>query len=388
MKSLLISRTYFPPQTGGISHFMAALALALGPDRVCCLTSRQARKVAVNSNSGTKVYYWKWEGKEKYLRALGLGVSIAQIILREQPQAVQLATVGEGFLGLWLQQWLKLPFVVFAHGNEILSAIRGGICEKYITTLQRADRVLAVSQFTANLIQNAGVTQARIEIVHPGCDTDRFRPRHPRRELWQRLLGNRYGDRVIVTVSNLAERKGHDMVIRAIARLRQSIPEVTYLIVGDGPYRGQLETLAAAVGVQDRVIFAGRVADEDLPDVYALSEVFVMPSRERLEENDVEGFGLVFLEANACAKPVVGGWSGGVPEAIVDGVTGLLVDPHGPEEIANALARLLSDSDLAIRLGRQGRARVVSNFNWARVGDRVHNILETVSWEKSMRRKN
>src|SRR5215475_4771079 len=157
MKSLLISRTYFPPQTGGISRFMAALALALGPDRVCCLTRRQARKVAVNSNSGTKVYYWKWGEKAKYLRRLGLGVTIAQIILREQPQAVQLSTIGEDILGLWLQQWLKLPFVVYAHGNEILSAIRGGAYEKCIPTLQRADRVLAVSQFTANLVQKAGV---------------------------------------------------------------------------------------------------------------------------------------------------------------------------------------------------------------------------------------
>ena len=388
MKSLLISRTYFPPQTGGISRFMAALALALGPDRVCCLTRRQARKVAVNSNSGTKVYYWKWGEKAKYLRRLGLGVTIAQIILREQPQAVQLSTIGEDILGLWLQQWLKLPFVVYAHGNEILSAIRGGAYEKCIPTLQRADRVLAVSQFTANLVQKAGVAHDRIEIVHPGCDIDRFRPRHPKRELWQRLLGNRSGERVIVTVGNLVERKGHDMVIRAISRLRQSIPEVTYLIVGDGPYRGQLETLAAAVGVQDRVVFAGRVADEDLPDVYALSDVFAMPSRERLEENDVEGFGLVFLEANACAKPVIGSRSGGIPDAIVEGITGLLVDPQDPADIADALARLLVDRDLAIRLGRQGCSRVVRDFNWARVGDRVQGILETIVWENSIRRKN
>jgi phosphatidylinositol alpha-1,6-mannosyltransferase len=130
------------------------------------------------------------------------------------------------------------------------------------------------------------------------------------------------------------------------------------------------------------------VADEDLPDVYALSDVFVMPSRERLEEKDVEGFGLVFLEANACAKPVIGGRSGGIPDAIVDGITGLLVDPQDPADIADALARLLVDKDLAIRLGRQGRSRVVRDFNWTRVGDRVQGILETIVWEKSIRRKN
>jgi phosphatidylinositol alpha-1,6-mannosyltransferase len=168
------------------------------------------------------------------------------------------------------------------------------------------------------------------------------------------------------------------MVIRALPRLRESIPEVNYLIVGDGPYRPQLESLAEAMGVQDHVIFAGQVPTEELPDVYALSDVFVMPSRERLEVDDVEGFGIVFLEASACAKPVIGGRSGGIPEAIVDGVTGLLVDAHDPEDIGNALARLLTDRDLAIRLGQQGRLRVVHDFDWARVADQVEGILNSV----------
>jgi phosphatidylinositol alpha-1,6-mannosyltransferase len=123
------------------------------------------------------------------------------------------------------------------------------------------------------------------------------------------------------------------------------------------------------------------VPDEDLPDLYAISDVFVMPSREILEENDVEGFGVVFLEANACGKPTIGGQSGGVQDAVVDGITGLLVDPNNPEELANALARLLTDHELAKRLGEQGRLRVVHEFNWAKVGDRVHVILNAAQRE-------
>jgi phosphatidylinositol alpha-1,6-mannosyltransferase len=202
-------------------------------------------------------------------------------------------------------------------------------------------------------------------------------------ELRQKLLGDRHKDKVILSVGNLVPRKGHDMVIRALPRVRQVVPEVTYLIVGEGSYGVQLENLATALGVRDRVIFAGPSA-EDLPDIYALADVFVMVSREQLQSCDVEGFGLVFLEASACAKPVVGGRSGGIPDAIVDGVTGLLVNPHDPEDIANALARFLSDTDLATRFGQQGRSRVVKYFGWDRIADQVQGILQSVFQESSI----
>jgi phosphatidylinositol alpha-1,6-mannosyltransferase len=297
---------------------------------------------------------------------------------------VQLATVDEGYLGLWLQRWFNLPFVVYAHGNEILGAMQSD-WPKPRLTLQQANRVLANSQFTANLVQQVGVNPDKIDIVHPGCDISRFRPLHPSPDLRQKLLGTTDRGRIILTVGGLVARKGHDMVIRALPRLRQTVPDVIYLIVGDGPYRTHLETLAVALGVQDHVIFIGKVPGEYLPDIYALSDVFVMPSREQLNVCDVEGFGIVFLEANACGKPVVGGRSGGIPDAIIDGVTGLLVNPHDPEDIANALARLLTDGDLAVRIGRQGRLRVASDFNWARLGRRVRGILDSILPGESIR---
>ena len=385
MKSLLISSLYFPPRVGGISHLMGEITSALGPDRVCCLTSQLANEAAVHESFGSTVYRRPavFAAKAKCLRAAAWGATVAEVMVRERPQIVQLATVGEGPLGLWLRQWLKLPFVVYAHGKEILNSVQGNRRKSQLA-LQQADRVLAVSHFTANLVQQVGIAPERIEVVHPGCDSDRFRPVPPRMDLRQKLLGARCKDRVILTVGALVERKGHDMVIRALPRLRQTIPEVTYLIVGNGPQRHALESLATHMGVRDHVIFAGRAATEDLPDIYALGDVFVMPSR-RLETCSVEGFGLVFLEAGACAKPVVGGRSGGIPDALVDGVTGLLVNPHDPEDIANALARLLADRDLAMRLGQQGRLRVVRDFNWARVGDRVQGILESILREKSIR---
>jgi phosphatidylinositol alpha-1,6-mannosyltransferase len=382
MKSLLISSIYFPPEVGGISQFMAGIASALGPEQVCCLTSVPGNDGGVRENCWPRVYRRPAAfSKSNYFQAVGWGMTITEIMLRERPKVVQLATTGEGYLGLWLREWLKLPFVVYAHGNEILAAMRVDWVKPRLA-LQLADRVLANSHFTANLVQQVGVNPEKIDIVHPGCDINHFRPLQPRLDLRQKLLGPRHRDRVILTVGGLVARKGHDMVIRALPQLRESVPDITYLIVGDGPYRAQLQTLAETIGVQDRVIFAGQVAEKDLPGIYALSDVFVMPSREQLEECNVEGFGLVFLEASACGKPVVGGRSGGVPDAVVDGVTGLLANPHDPEDIARILVRLLSHKDLAADLGRQGHLRVVRDFSWTRVADRVQEILDSLRREK------
>jgi phosphatidylinositol alpha-1,6-mannosyltransferase len=126
------------------------------------------------------------------------------------------------------------------------------------------------------------------------------------------------------------------------------------------------------------VIFTGKLPDADLAEIYALSDVFAMPSREQLDKCSVEGFGLVFLEANACGKAVVGGRSGGIPDAIEDGVTGFLVNPNDPDDTAAAIGRILTDHELASRMGTQGRARVVRTFTWQATGKRVQDILDSV----------
>jgi phosphatidylinositol alpha-1,6-mannosyltransferase len=196
--------------------------------------------------------------------------------------------------------------------------------------------------------------------------------------LRQRLLGEWHREHIILSVGNLVSRKGHDMVIRALPRLLDIMGDVTYLIVGDGPHRAELEALALALGVRERVAFAGRVPDEDLPDIYALCDAFVLPSREQLDSCDVEGFGMVFLEANASGKPVVAGRSGGIGDAVLDGETGLLVDPLDPDCIASSIGKLLANPQLASRMGEQGRERAVREFSWPAVAARLRGILRQV----------
>lgn len=365
---------------------MASLAAALGSERVCCLTGVPGGIGSLTVDSGPRIYRRpRAFAQSPVSQAFGWGATFAEIMFRDNPSAVQLATVRDGDLGLWMRRWFGLPYLVYAHGNEILEALES-TWPKVRLSLQNAHRVVAVSRFTAALVEKAGVDPDRVEIMHPGCDVQHFRPLPTNVHLQQTLFGSRQPTHVILTVGNLVTRKGHDTVLQALPRVRQSLPSVAYLIVGDGPNRNSLEILARELGVADSVIFAGRAQSEDLPQIYALADVFIMPSREQLETCDVEGFGMVYIEANACGKPVIGGRSGGTTDAIIDGVTGFLVNPLDPEAVAQLLIKLLTDADLARNLGQQGRSRAVAEFSWPKVGDRVREILDSMLKENSIRR--
>jgi phosphatidylinositol alpha-1,6-mannosyltransferase len=200
----------------------------------------------------------------------------------------------------------------------------------------------------------------RIAIIYPFIDPDRFRPNidGSRVILRHRLIGKR----ILLTVARLDEVKGIDIVMRAMPHVLDAVPDAVYLIVGDGPLRKRLKTLASELGISDRVIFTGRVDywSEELPQYYNACDVFVMTSRGTTRKGETESFGIAYLEAGACGKPVIGSRVGGVQEAIRDGVTGMLVDPTDVRDVANAAIRLLTDDRLAREMGQKGRQFAVS----------------------------
>jgi D-alanyl-D-alanine dipeptidase len=169
-----------------------------------------------------------------------------------------------------------------------------------------------------------------------------------------------------------------DTVIRALPRVLQTVPDAVYVVAGDGPDADYLEALARAEGVDDHVIFAGRLSWEHLRACYTAAQVFALPARQA--DPDVEGFGIVFLEANACETPVIGARTGGIPDAIADGQSGLLVPPDHPEALAEALVRLLSDPERASEMGRQGRRRVLDGFTWSHAAERIARILTSMKY--------
>jgi len=218
-------------------------------------------------------------------------------------------------------------------------------------------------------VQACGVPAERIRILHPGVSHERFAAaRKP-----QRSPG-----RMILTVSRLNERyKGHDMVIRALPLVRAKCPDIRYVVAGEGQLRPYLTQLAASIGVDDIVQFAGEVSDEVVIELMQACDLVVQISRESAD-GGAEGFGIVCLEAAAASKPVVAGRSGGLTDAVIDGVTGLLVDPNDLEAIADAILTILLNPDLGSRLGRAGQARVANEFTWDHMAQRARSIFREV----------
>lgn len=253
--------------------------------------------------------------------------------------------------------------VIFAHGLEVTKRIFPGRKRAMLRTFNRATLVVPGSRYTRDALVEYGVDRERVHVINYGVDPERFRPEAPG------AIADRYhlrGRKVILTLARVIERKGQDTIIRALSQVRARVPGAVYLIAGVArpPERRRLEELAKTHGVSNALIWAGYIPEDELVSLYNTCDVYAMVSREIAERGDVEGFGITYLEANACAKPVIGGRSGGVEDAIEDRVTGFLVDPHDVNAVAERLIALLTDDALACRLGRNGRLRVERAFTW------------------------
>jgi phosphatidylinositol alpha-1,6-mannosyltransferase len=222
--------------------------------------------------------------------------------------------------------------------------------------------VVVLGSFGAGLVQEWGVERGRIVSDIPFGAEVRARVGPPQ-------------GTTLLSVSRLVPRKGIDTVLRALARLPEG---VTYRVVGTGPDEARLRHLAHDVGVAQRVAFLGRLSDADLAEEYRRCAVFVLPSR-RTADGELEGLGLVFLEAAAWGRPVIAGRSGGEIDAVVDGETGVLVDGESVDQVARAIQGLLDDPETLRRLGENGRRRVETSHNWHTAAARLDELLQRLA---------
>ncbi|QJD99891.1 glycosyltransferase [Massilia forsythiae] len=270
---------------------------------------------------------------------------------------INLVCIGELVTGSWLGIALKKMFgcklIIYVHGEEITTRTDGRLGQKRKQFLMAADRIVSVSSFTCDAMRTLGVPSESMVLIQNGVDIDYFTPGERDPELVARH--GLQGKQIVLTVGRLVARKGADMAVRAMKQVVARRPGVHYLIVGDGELRPELERLIAAEGLERSVTLVGKVSDADLLRYLRLCDLFLMPNRT-LPDGDTEGFGLVFREANACRKPVIGGRAGGVVEAVEDGVSGLLVDGTQPDQIAAAVERILGDPALAQQLSEGGLA--------------------------------
>ena len=291
-----------------------------------------------------RVYYHLWE---RFLqRKLARQAARYDLIIAGHIQVLPTIAGTPGHSQRW----------VCTYGNDVW----GKWSPQVRTALLRCDRILTISNYTRDSIVRR-LPSAPISMLAPVIDVDRFVPapsRH-RSEVCLRLL----------TVSRLARgtQKGHDRVIRCLPELNRRLAKpIQYQIVGTGPHRTRLERLAVELGVRGQLDFLGFLPQPELVKTYQNCDVFVMPGRVVQQPNGHwrgEGFGIVYAEASACARPVVSSNEGGVTDAVLDGVTGFCVDPNSLEAVTDAIHRILSDPELATRMGQAGREYVVRNFS-------------------------
>lgn len=374
---LLLLTEYFAPHPGGTAVYYYEIWRRLRHADVTIVARTHPGAAAFDSRQPFPIVRTPFLPIPKIRMAVEAGTHFLTGLRLITARSVQVLHGGQVYpLGVAVYALClltRVPYTLYVHGEEVATARRRPWTRAIAAfVLRHASAVFVNSWFSAGHVSALGVAASRIHVARPGVDPRRFRPADGS-ALRARLGGG--GRQVLLSVGRLIPRKGQDTVIRLLPHIAAQAPEVVYWIAGEGvdAERRRLRDLAAAAGVEDRVRFLGEVPGEDLPALYAACDVFVMLNRT-MPDGDVEGLGIVFLEANACGKPVVAGRSGGAGEAVRDGQTGLLV-PEGDDAAAvAAIVRLLRDPDLRARFGEAGRRWTIKHFSWDRTAQRVARV--------------
>jgi phosphatidylinositol alpha-1,6-mannosyltransferase len=364
MKVLVIAAE-FPPIHGGVATFARNLAEAIaqvGHDVrvVTCVGEKGTREEGpfTVTRAGTAPF------ARRYLKLISLITASVLAVRRHRPAIIMCTRLShDGVAGLALKWLQRTPYILVVHGSEVLQhrfhPMRRVIVRR---VLRSAVHLIANSNYTREIVVDFGIPTFRVTVIHPPLRPEDYVPPNLADVA---AVERRYGledKRVLLTVGQLTARKGHALVIESLRELLPRYPNLAYAIVGGaGEARPQLEALIDRLGLRDRVVFTGYLPANSLKALYSLCELFVMPCREL--PHDVEGFGIAFAEANLFGKPVIGGIGGGTADAVRDGETGLLVDPDDADAVTTAITRLLQDTELATRLGQNGRRRALDELS-------------------------
>jgi phosphatidylinositol alpha-1,6-mannosyltransferase len=368
--SHLLVTNDFPPKLGGIQSYLWELWRRLDPDTFTVLTTPYSSAAEWDAEQPFAIERTR---QKVLLPTPGLVRQVDELAERTGAGLVVLdPALPVGLIG----PHLKTPYGLVLHGAEVTvpGRLPGGRAA-LARVLRGSREVIAAGGYPAAEAERAARRSLPTTIVPPGVDVDRFRPLSPDVRAKERArLDLPVDGRLVVSLSRLVPRKGMDVLIEAAARLAPDRPDLTVVIGGAGRDRERLAKLIARTGAPVRLL--GRVPDDDLPALYGAADVYAMLCRKRWAGLEQEGFGIVFLEAAACGVPQVAGDSGGAAEAVADGETGLVVrQPDDPDQVAEALARLLDDEDLRTEMGRAGRARAESDFSYDVLAERLGQVL-------------
>jgi phosphatidyl-myo-inositol dimannoside synthase len=379
MKRTLLVTIDFPPMVGGVATYWSNLCKYLPKDDFVVLAQDFTEALDFDIKQDYLIYRHNLISKSKWVwpKWFPLLSHTFKMIRREKIEKIIVAHVlPTGTVALLARWFLRVPYIVSVHGLDVnLTQISAWKKKLTMFIMKNAEKVIANSEYTKSLLVKYNYcSEAKVKIVYP-CPNEAAS--HISERLKQKLIDeyDLADKKIMLTVGRLIKRKGQDKVLQALPQILQKEPHALYIMVGKGEQFEKLKQKAVDLGVRDKVLFFFDVTDEELPVFYDLAQVFIMPCREE-DLGDVEGFGIVFLEANSYSRPVIAGRSGGAVEAVVDGKTGLLVTPENTEEIARAAVELLTDREKASQLGVQGKERVQERFTWEKQAEKLIQLLD------------
>lgn len=372
MRTLIVTND-FPPRTGGIESFVLAMAQRMPKGEVVVHTARQTGDRAFDATLDFPVIR---DRSRLMVPTPAISRRAAEIARAEGCDRVWFGAAAPlGLMAGRLRAAGVQRLVATTHGHEVWWA-NVPLTRQLIRRIgNQVDVVTYLGEYCRARIAPALDTAAQARMVqltpgvddvvfHPGADGARVRERHG--------LGDRP---VVLCISRMVARKGQDVLVRALPRIRQAVPDAALLLVGDGPHRREVERQVDRLGLREHVVFAGRVPWAETPDYYAAGTVFCMPTRTRLAGLEPEALGICYLEAAAVGLPVVAGDSGGAPDAVLDGENGFVVNGRDVEAVADRCAQLLLDPELARRFGERGRAWVARQWRWDDLAVRLQQLL-------------
>lgn len=366
----------FGPRPGGIESFIVGLIERREFGTTIVFTSAQPDAgeydAAWMRDHGVRVVR---DRAEILLPTPRIARKLSQII---QEEKITVAAFGAaaplGLLSASMKRAGVIRTVALTHGHEVWWAGLFPFNLLIRRIASTVDVLTYLGDFTRSRIRRALTepSQAAMVRVAPGIDVEHFTPQNSEQIRSQLGLG---GKKIIVSVGRLVHRKGQDQLVLAMPTILQEVPEAHLLIVGEGPYRAHLDSLIKRYELHNHVTFIGRVAHKELPQYMCVGDIFAMPSRSRFFGLEVEGLGIVYLEASACGLAVIAGSSGGAPDAVLQGVTGLVVNGTQNKEIVDSVVTLLKNPQRAQAMGSAGRQWIIDQWRWQRWSDEFNKLL-------------
>jgi phosphatidylinositol alpha-1,6-mannosyltransferase len=377
VKKILCITNDFGPRAGGIETFVIGLIERLPKNSVIVYTSSQAKSEPFDQawlqNYGVEVIR---DPSRTLLPSLRVGRAV-RALARERAitrvffgAAAPLALLSQGLRRAGVER-----IVALTHGHEVWWAKLWPFSALIHRIGTGVDHLTYLGEFTGRNIAKPLSQRAQSAMVKiaPGIDTNHFAPHSGAIKLRNDLALS--DKKVIVSVGRLVHRKGQDTLVEALPMILREVPDAHLLFVGEGPRRDFMQKRAEKLGVAAHITFIGRIQYLDLPQYICVGDIFAMPSRSRLAGLEVEGLGIVYLEASACGIAVIGGTSGGAPDAVIDGQTGIVVDGKSESDVARAAIKLLKNPELAKQMGARGRQWIIDEWQWDRWATEFNSLL-------------